>query len=273
MKKLFIIIFVSTLSSGLSAYDIEGSLQSGMAGSVLFTKPSASGMLICPSDNLLQDQFVIESDWSRKYDLADLDRISLLAAYRYKNLTGALGLSQLGTPDYYTEKTVRATFSYHYKEMTATLITSGEIIEIGDNLGKFQAAAVGLGASYKYDNYYFGLTIDNINRPKLSELLEGENILTKIFVEIDGGERHSIAGRLVFEKYEKPMVSISQYINIAKRNALFWGLSQNPLAYGGGINVEFKRFSLNYAVSYHPVLGFSHNISFSFLSSITDKND
>jgi len=256
-----------------SAYDIEGGCQAGMAGSVLFSIPSASGLLICPSNNLLPRQFVIESDWSRKYDLADLDRISIIAAYRYKNLTGALGLSQLGTPDYYTEKTVRATLSYHYNELTASLITSGEIIEIGDNLGKFQTAAVGLGASYRYDNYYFGLTIDNLNRPKLSEFLEGENILAKIFVEIDGGERHSIAGRLVFEKYEKPMVSISQYINIAKKNALFWGLSQNPLTYGGGLNMEFKRFSLCYAISYHPVLGFSHHISFSFLSGVTDKND
>ena len=104
------------------------------------------------------------------------------------------------------------------------------MVEIGRDLGNLRAAAIGFGGSYHFKNYYFGLTLDNINKPKIAENLEGENMLASVFAEIDGGERHSVTGQLIFEKYEKPRVSIGQYINVTKRNAIFWGLSQ-PLPY------------------------------------------
>ncbi len=273
MKTVLIIIFVLLMPTSLFAYDIEGGRQAGMAGTILLSRPSAYGLLNCPTNSLQPKGFVIESVASRKYGLADLDQVAILAAYRFKKMTWAFGFSQMGTPDYYTEKNIRAVLSYHQNSITAMLITSGRLIEIGDKYGKLRAASVGLGVSYYIDNHYFGLTIDDINKPKIAKNVDGENIKLNLYAEIDGGERHSVTGRLVLEKYEKPHLSLGQFINLTEKNGLFWGLSLNPLKYGGGFEIEHKRFSIVYGVSHHPVLGFSHNISLSYLAGRKDETN
>lgn len=273
MKTLFAIIIALLISGGLYAFDIEGGRQVGMAGTILISKPSAYGLLNCPTDNLHQKQFVIESVARRKYGLADLDEVAILAAYRFKNITAAFGFSRMGTPDYYTEKKIRSALSYHKNSITATLITSGRLIEIGGIEGHFSGASVGLGVSYHEDNYYLGLTIDEINKPTMSENLTGENIKLKLYGEIDGSGKHSVTGRLVFEKYEKPQLSLGQFINLSRTNGLFWGLGLNPLKYGGGVEVEYKKISIIYGVTHHPVLGFSHTVSLSYLVGRKDELD
>jgi len=271
MKLTSIIIFVLLMASGLSAYDIEGGRQAGMAGTVLLSKPSAYGLLNCPTNSLRSKQFIIESVVSRKYGLADLDQVSILAAYRLKKITCAFGFSQMGPPDYYTEKNIRAVLSYHQNSITAILITSGRLIEIGGKFGKLRAASAGLGISYHKDNFYFGITVDDLNRPEIARNVDGENMKVNLFAEIDGSKRHSITGRLVLEKYEKPHLSLGQFINLSDKNGLFWGLSFDPLKYGGGFEIEYRKFSIVYGVSHHPVLGFSHYISLTFLTGRRDK--
>jgi len=265
MRMILTIILSIVLMPGLYAYDIKSGRETGMGETVLMSKPSAYGLLECPGDILSDRQFVIESGWNRKFDLADLDCVPIGMAGRYKNYGGAIGFWQMGTPDYYTDKVFRAVFSYYYNSFTASLITSGRMIEIGDGFGTLRAASVGLGAAYRYNNYFFGLTVDDLNGPKIVENADGENVKTSLFAEIQGGTRHSVAGRITLEKYEKPKISIGQYIYVHEKNALFWGLSQNPLTYGGGLEAELRKLSIVYAVSYHPVLGFSHNVSIKFV--------
>jgi len=265
MRTVLIIILIFALMPELYAYDFKSGLETGMGETVLLSKPSAYGLLECPGNILLDRQFVVESGWNRKYELADLDCVSLAAAGRFGSFGGAIGFWQMGTPDYYTDKVLRAAFSYYYDSFTASLITSGRIVEIGDGFGTYRAASVGLGAAYRYKNYFFGLTFDDLNGPKIVENADGENIKANLFAEIKGGTRHSVAGRIILEKYEKPIISLGQYIYVHEKNALFWGLSQNPLTYGGGFEAEYKNLSIIYGASYHPVLGFSHNISLKFL--------
>jgi len=273
MKTAIVIIFVLLISAALFAYDIEGGRQMGMAGTIIMSEPSAHGLLNCPIDNLYPGQFVIESSANRKYGLADLDQISFLTAYRFKKFTAAFGFSQFGTPDYYTEKIIKTVFSYHVNSITPMLITSGRLIEIGDVFGKLRAASIGIGVSYHEDNYYFGLTLDDINNPKIAKNVEGESIKLNIFAEISGGEKHSVTGRLILEKYEKPFLSLGQFIHLTKTNGLFWGMSLNPLKYGGGFEIVYKKFSVDYGVSHHPVLGFSHSISLSYIFGHKEKSE
>ncbi|MCP4702975.1 MAG: hypothetical protein GY865_00065, partial [candidate division Zixibacteria bacterium] len=209
MRIVTIILFVLLLSMSIFAYDIEGGRQAGMAGTIILSKRSAYGSLNCPSDNLLPKQFVIETVGSRKFGLADLDQAAILAAYRFNNISVAFGFSRMGTPDYYTEKNVRTVLSYHKNSMTATLISSGRLVEIGGEYGgSFRGASVGLGVSYHKDNYYFGLTVDDINKPNIVKYDDdddnAENVKINLFAEIDGKGKHSVTGRVVFEKHEKP---------------------------------------------------------------------
>jgi hypothetical protein len=273
MKIIITIIFVLLMSMSLYAYDIEGGRQTGMAGTIILSKPSAHGLLNCPTNNLYPKQFVIESVANNKYGLADLDQVSILAAYRFKNFTTAFGFSSFGTPDYYTEKNIRAVLSYHKNAIATFLITSGRLIEIGGKYGDLRAASVGLGVSYFKDNYYFGLSVDDINKPKIANNVDGENVKLNLFAEIEGGGKHSVTGRFILEKYEKPLLSFGQFINLTEKNGLFWGLSFNPLKYGGGFEVEYKKVSFVYGVSHHPVLGFSHTVSLSFLVGRKEKTN
>ncbi|MCP4703073.1 MAG: hypothetical protein GY865_00565 [candidate division Zixibacteria bacterium] len=280
MRIVTIILFVLLLSMSIYAYDIEGGRQAGMAGTIILSKPSAYGSLNCPATNLLPNQFIIETVGNRKFGLADLDQAAILAAYRFNNISVAFGFSRMGTPDYYTEKNIRTVLSYHKRSITASLISSGRLVEIGRTYGKLQAASAGLGLSYFKDNYYFGITIDDINKPNIVKYDDddddddnAENVKINLFAEIDGKGKHSVTGRVVFEKYEKPHISLAQFINLTETNGLFWGLSFNPLKYGGGFEIEYNKFSICYGLSHHPVLGFSHNISLSFLTGRTNKID
>lgn len=273
MRKLLIILIVMLIPAGLLAFEIEGGRQAGMAGTIIMSKPSAYSLLNCPTDNLQIKQFVIESVASRKYGLGDLDQVSILTAYRFKKVTAAIGFSRFGTPYYYTEKNIRGALSYHKNSLTASLIGSGRLVEIGENFGKLNAISLGFGLSYHKDNFYLGLSFDELNRPKMANEVEGENTKVKIYGEIDSDKKHSVTGSVVFEKYEKPLLSLGQFISLSDKNGLFWGLSLNPLKYGGGFEIEFKKVSIVYGVSHHPVLGFSHTVSLSYLADFKAKTD
>ncbi len=261
MRKLGSLIIVMLLIAPVQAYDISGGRQAGMAGAVVFSVPSASDYLICPSPVIDKGRLLLESGWYRKFELAELDKVFLTAGYRYNNISAGFGFSQLGETDYYTEKILRTVLAYHYRNITGGLIASGRILEIGPNRGRFRAGSIGLSAAMKYKQFNLGMTIDNINRPRMADVLEGENIVLNLLVEYNGGSTHSLVGGVKWEKGYDPRISLGQLINITENNALYWGLSQNPLMYGGGFEMEYSDFTFVYALSFHPVLGFSHNVS------------
>jgi hypothetical protein len=266
MKKIIVAIWLVG-STYANAYDIFGGIQTGMGGTALLSTSVATGLLYCPSGHIDDGQLVIESGWNRKFELSDLDRVFISAGYRYGDLTGVIGFSQMGKSDYYTEKIVKFNLAYQTGIYSAGLITSGRIVEIGTDIDRLQAASIGLCAGVHYRRYHVAIVVDDINKPKIVESLEGENIKYNIYAEIDGGSMHSITGRVILEKYEKPRVSLGQYIQLAESNSLFWGISHNPLIYGGGLKIKYKEAWLAYAVSYHPSLGFTHNVSIAYSMS------
>jgi len=266
MKKAIIIILLVFIGSA-DAYDIFGGMQNGMGGTVMFTSPDASALLNCPAGLINDRQIVFETGWNRKYELSDLDRVFIAAGYRYKQFTAVFGFSQMGESDYYSEKILKFNLAYRAKHYSAGLLTSGRIVEIGIDIGRLQAASIGLCAGVHYGRYHVGIVVDDINKPEIDDILHGENIKYNIYAEIDGGTIHSITGRLIFEKYEKPRVSLGQHIQLTGRNSLFWGLSHNPLTYGGGVRVLYSGASLTYSVSYHPALGFTHDVSITYATS------
>ena len=125
---------------------------------------------------------------------------------------------------------------------------------------------MGLEGAASYREYHVGFMFDNLNGPKLAENDEADNARYNIYAEIEGPARFSITGRVTLEKNEKPLFALGQYIRLHEQGAVFWGLSDNPLTYGGGVEITYKNIELMYAVSYHPVLGFTHNISLGFAS-------
>jgi hypothetical protein len=260
---LFIIILLPVSTS--LAYDIEVGRQCGTGG-VLMSSPTASDYLNCPTGILSKRKIIFESGYQRKYELSDLDQVFAAAGYRLDGLSVSLGFSQFGRNNYYVEQQFKSTLSYGYGMYVASVLLSSRLIEIKANSGniKLSAVSLGLAGGVNYDNYHIGVVLDNINAPTLYDGDEKQNITYNIYGEIEGSDRFSITARLTLEQYEKPTMSIGQYIILSGRNAVFWGMSNNPLTYGGGVEVHHSFFGLIYAVSYHPVLGFTHNVSLNF---------
>jgi hypothetical protein len=262
----FIVILVVIPSAGAYEYDVGR--QSGMAGCVLLSSPVASDMLTCPGGSLKDKELGLEAGYQRKYELSDLDRVFAVGCYRYRRFSGAIGVSQFGRSDYYVEQLLKSALTFSYDPFAVSAMLSGKLLEIGsgDRRQTLRAAAFGLAGGINYRKYHVGFVVDNLNGPKLVENGQADNALYGIYAEIEGPSMFSITGRVAWEKNEKPVLAVGQYIRVHERSAVFWGLSNNPLAYGGGVEITYANFDLMYAVSYHPVLGFSHNISLGFAS-------
>ncbi len=266
MNILRLIILIPLLFSSAAAYDIETGRQNGMGGGVLLSTPVVSDFLSCPIGLLEKSQIIFESGYQRKYELSDLDKLFVSGGYRLGNISASIGISQFGRKDYYIEQIVRSTVTYNYGKLVNSVIISGRLLDISSASGKTTLSAISLGVAggVHYKKYHLGIVLDNVNRPKLYDDDEKQHILYNIYGEIEGSDRFSITARLTLEQYEKPIISIGQYIRLAGQHALFWGLSNNPLTYGGGVEVHYYSFGLIYASTYHPVLGFTHNVSLNY---------
>ncbi len=266
MKTISTILILLLLLSAASAYEIDAGRRYGMGGCALLTTPTATNYVDCPIGLLQKKQLIVESGYQRKFELADLDKIFISAGYRLGDFSLSAGVSQFGRSDYYIEQTVRATLSYGYNKYVGALILSGRKLDITPTTGKISlsAASIGLAGGVHYKKYHLGISVDNINQPKLYDIDEKQNILYDFYGEVEGNGRFSLTARLTLEKYEKPVIAIGQYIRLAGHNALFWGISNNPMTYGGGVEVHYHGFGLIYATSYHPILGFTHNVSLNY---------
>jgi len=273
MMKTIACIMLCSLAASAGAFDLTGGRSDGMAGTVLLSNPSAVDLTKCPAIGLTDGSFRIEAGWNRKYDLADLDRIYLMGGYGYRGLTAVIGLSQMGHSGYYTEQFFRGAVIYAYKRYHFGLVGSGRRLEYGRDLGKYTALAMGLTAGGYYRRFHLGLVADNLNRPKLAENIDGENARYKFYGEIDGGPRHSITLSLVLENYEKPLVSFGQLIKLNEYGSVFWGVSHNPVTYGGGLSAVYRSININYAAVYHPELGLNHTVSVEYGLRTTPSRD
>jgi len=258
------------LMAALSAFagDFDAGRVSGMAGNVLLSQPSASELLTCPVGIQEKGRLSLETGFQRKFELSDLDRVFAAAGYRYADLSISAGFSQFGRSNYYTEQLLRTSLSYTYSHFSLGVTGGARIIEIGDDENKvsLNAVSAGVSAGFNYDRYHLAAYAENINKPKLDENAPADEPVYNLFGEIEGPGQFSVMAHAAFEKYQKPCFSLAQYIDLQHNSALFWGISTNPLTYGGGLEVEYSSFRLMYAVSYHPVLGFTHNISLNFIS-------
>ncbi|SYZ74286.1 exported hypothetical protein [Candidatus Zixiibacteriota bacterium] len=263
MKKILLILFLLT-GTQAGAFDFEAGRNLGLSRMPLFSKPMASDLLVCPGVNLNDGKILIESGFQRRFELKDLDKAYGAAAYRYHFVFGAIGFSQFGRSDYYTESQFKGILGAQYRQFNLAIIMGSKNIEFGNDYGKYSMTSIGIGGGAKLKSVRFGFSADNLNKPKLTSASAAEQPTVGLYTEIESVNKFSMTGRATFEKYEKPSLAIGQIIRLAGDNGLFWGIGGNPLTYGGGIEMHYSSFMINYAVSYHPVLGFSHNVAIGF---------
>jgi hypothetical protein len=243
-----------------------------MGGTYLLSEPSAVELLSVPSSLFKQNNLSLSSGLNRSFEISDLDKMFLALAYRRGVISGAVGLSQFGNSDFYSERTVRLTTGLYYRSFVLSMSYSYKYYEFGTAYEKLSGDSYGLGIGYSFQRFITAFTIDNLNKPKLHDDGIKFNAKYNLFAEMVGFEAYSITGRVNWQENQKPQIGIGQKFHLSSISSLFWGFSTEPTIYGGGIEIIYQGKSIQYAASIHPELGLSQTVSSSFNFDLDNNN-
>ncbi len=231
---------------------------------MLLSETSASSLVNLPGAGIKNNQWKIDLGVNRKFELKDFDEIIIAGAFRKGNYLFSLGLSQFGSPDLYSEKTVKLSSAYYLEDLSFGLALSGLFLDFGQGYEGLSAFTFGLAANYHKKNYFASFMADNLTSPKLHENSPEYKPIFNFYFEYDTFKSFSVTARTTFESKQKPQFAIGQVIDISADASILWGLSSEPIIYGGGLEYDFRSMIFDYMVSYHPVLGFTHGITISY---------
>ena len=267
---------VLTIGVGeLAAFDFTTGRGTGLGESVILSRSSASVLVSVPSAGITDGEMKLELGANRKFEMKDLDQAFVAVAYRRRSFIYALGLSQFGHRDLYSEQTAKAGVAWHIDSLTIGTTLSAMLVYFGGDYERLSSVTFGGGISYRTRRTMGAVTVDNITSPRLEEGSLAINPIYSAYLEVYGKGPHSIIGRVTLEKTERPQFVLGQKIDVSKHGALFWGLSTAPFQYGGGLEIRFNKSRISYAASYHPTLGFTHtgSLSFNFFLSAKSEED
>lgn len=234
-----------------------------MGRAVILSRSSASELLAVPAGGLVAGQGMVEIGFNRAFEMSELDNLFVAGAYRFGSVTVAVGFSQFGHSDLYTEQTARLSLACRRDSLTAAVTLSGLLVSFGGGYERLNAATLGCGLSYRTRRVIAAVTGENLTAPRLDENSREINPVYSGYAELIGPGPYSLTGRVTLEREEKPQFALGQKIDLSTKAAFFWGIATAPLKYGGGLEIDVKGRSLTYAVSYHPTLGLSQTVALS----------
>jgi hypothetical protein len=275
MRQLLIIstVLPFLFSEDARAFEYIISKGIGMGGTAVLSQPSATTLVNIPCGGPPPGYWQVETGYNRRFELGDLDHLFVAGAWRWRRFTAAIGASQFGKADLYAEQLLKGSLAMQYTRVAFGATVSAMQVQIGNGYGPLRAATFGLGASLRTARIQVAIEADNLTRPLP---VDNSPVIEPVYTlvsELVGIGSYSITGRITVEDKQKPQFAIGQLIRLSRRGSFFWGLSTGPLEYGGGIEVSIASGTVSYATSVHPVLGFSHTISFSYGSAHGPSKD
>jgi hypothetical protein len=164
----------------------------------------------------------------------------------------------------YSETTGKFSLAYHQSALSVGVSASGMLVEFGGGYENLSMSTLGLGVSYRFRRYFIAAVSDNLTSPRLHDQAVKTSPVHSLYAEFKGKQSYSITGRATFERGQGAQLAIGQQVFISYSSAVFWGLSTEPLKYGGGLELGIGDSRISYAFSNHPALGFTHTISVSY---------
>lgn len=253
-------IFLTITS--VNAFEFITTRGNGMGQTIVISQPSASTLLLLPSWGIEHGEWIIELGGMREYELSQLNRAYLAAATRYGRYTFAIGLSQLGQRDYFSERIGKISLGYQWENCNFGVNLSGLEYSFGGNYSPLKAGTFGAAMSYAYSPLQLGFSADNLNSPSVTDNSPAINPQFSVFAEFMGKKSYSLTARMTYEKNAPLQMALGQKIDVSNRSALFWGFQTKPFQLGIGFDVWYSsQGSVTYSGSFHPTLGVSHNLS------------
>lgn len=273
MMRLFVYILVAlaTMSTVAIGYDMIDSRALGLGRTVDLDAPSPTSLLRAPSSALKSDDWMIETGYHRRFELADLDDLFVVGAWRKKSFTLAFGASQYGKTDLYAEQLLKGTALFHWRDFTLGGTLSAMQVKIGDGYGDLRAASFGFGLGYRRGIVRLAFTADDLGSPSLAVGSLEEPREYRLYAQVMSHKSYSFTGLVDWEAGEKTQLGLGQIIKLSRNASLFWGIASEPLEYGGGLEIKIPVGAVTYATSVHPTLGFSHTITVSFSPSLKSR--
>jgi hypothetical protein len=267
MKKLTAFAALGVLLSfagHLFAYDFYTGRSTGLGQATVLTRPSPSDLLNLPSGRLAINEWRFETGLSRAFDLPEFDQFILAAAGRRGRFGLAIGFSQFGKSELYTEQVAKLTFSMHVDSLTFAVGGSHLTVGFGGDYADLSAATLHAGTSFQRNWLTVSAGADDLTSPSLNDGSPKVQPLYTAAVEYRGRQPLSIVGRIQSQKGEGPRFSLGQHLAIGSSAALMLGIVTAPTQFGGGVEITHKGAILTFGVSVHPVLGLSQSISVSY---------
>ncbi len=256
-----IVICLLVPSAAWGVFDPNADLPDGMGNTVMLAESSALELLSVPVGGIMAGELKVESGYSRKFAMKELDRVYGVAARRLGRWTVALGFSQFGRSELYSEKVGRLALGCRIDSAAIGVTLSAMQLEFGGSYENLTAVTAGAGCGYNTNRLKAALMVENLTTPQLSDGSPEINVVSTLHMELIGPGPYSVTGRLTLEKTEKPQFGLGQKIRLSQRGSFFWGVTSVPVVYGGGVELNYKSYLITIAASYHPRLGVSHTVA------------
>ncbi len=264
MKRVLSIVLVAfSIAPGVAAFEFVTSCGPGLGQTAILSNSPATVLLLIPSGGIQNGQGKVELGVIRRFELKDLDQGYLAAAFRHGSFTCGGGITQFGYGDLYAERTARLALAYQIDSLSLGVNGSIMQVDFGGHYENLTGSALGLGVSYRGGRILSALVAENLNSPRLDDHSERINPKFTLYTELIGPGSYSVTGKVTVQDREKPGFGVGQKIDLSSIADVFWGLSTSPIIYGGGLELIHKNSLITYATSYHPTLGFTHNLSVS----------
>jgi hypothetical protein len=268
MRRVLAVCAVVMCTSSALAFEFVSPAGGSVGRAVQLYEPRPSDLLNLPIGTATSKWWRVETGLSRSYDLKDFDQVFAVGGYRRGNITVALGYSQFGHSDLYTEKLVKGSISFQRRSWSVGLSGSFMSLGFGGGYESLNAAAIGLAAGWRSARWQLAAFIDDINSPSFARSDPARPPRISLHGEFVSGKSYSLLGRFTMQKGEQLQFGAGQRIIVKQTSALLWGFTTAPFTFGGGIELGLGSSRLIYSANYHPVLGLTQMISVSYGSTV-----
>ena len=185
--------------------------------------------------------------YSQPYNISQIQYSRLSA--NYKNFGfGFSRLGQTGYAEYIFSLSAGMSFN---QNLSYGLILKGLYLDLG-NYGQSFTPALNIGFSYQLNKISFGSVIENLNSPNNST---GENIPWQILAgAMFEPVSDFLLGLEITKSASDQNLALGAELKPIPILAVRLGTKTNPFIISGGLGIEIKNISIDYAIKFHPQL-------------------
>jgi len=205
-------------------------------------------------------QFTFQTSMRQLYNIRELTDNRAAFAYRKRGYIGGLALASFGTPDYFHQTGLAASFSLQRKTYAIGASIVYDRLSFNDYYGYLSAFAGNVGFSVRYSRAFMYAVTRVINQPAYYEGGTPEPPQAEFGLSLVSKDGLDSQFKALFVRYKKPTAEISQSFELASYARLNWALVLLPARFGLGLDLERGRFGFGYHFSHHPVLGATHAV-------------